>query len=393
MKKIIVGLSLVVLLLVSITGNTYATGSMSLQTAKSEFSKNEKFVVNATISGVTTNKGVGVMMATLKYDESSLVLEEINGQNGWELSSYKGIIIAEKESDITNNEIVFKMTFSVKENANSDFYVALKEITVSGGVKDIELANTVRNFTMQKEPDIDEGNGDHNNQDDNNNNENDNTNNDNVNNGSNNNNNNANNGNNNNVNNVPNGGNAGSTNNNKPSAGTNNKPNSKPNNGNNIVSSNNEIDNNVNEIENNVNEILENNTVNENVENTVQNKINNSSASDNKQEDYSKIFLITLGISASAVVITLVYSGIKNGKKKKSRVNYYSSNVNYNNMNEFDASDPVDNSNYSEDANSFDNNTLNNSEEFSSMNNSHSEGTKNTFNNSDFHNNNPWDNK
>ena len=72
MKKIIVGLSLILLILVSVMGTVYAADpNVSLKTSKNEYAKKEEFTIDVVLSGLTTQKGVAALMATLEYDKES----------------------------------------------------------------------------------------------------------------------------------------------------------------------------------------------------------------------------------------------------------------------------------------------------------------------------------
>lgn len=153
MKKIIVGLILTLLTVVSIVGTVYAAdASANLQTSKSEYAKNEEFTMNLVLSGITTQKGVAALMATLEYDKDSLTLVKTEAQNGWSAPNYNesnGKLIIDKNSNIIGIEAVLKFTFKVKESAKQNLVVTLKNITVSGGSGDIEVPRAYKEFTVQ----------------------------------------------------------------------------------------------------------------------------------------------------------------------------------------------------------------------------------------------------
>jgi len=153
MKKIITGLMFVLLIVLVLSVNVYAAnGSINLQSNKSEASKNDEIVVNVEISGVKTTQGVAAMMATLEYDKTSLNLEKIEGQNGWARPGYNennGQLITDKNNDLSGNEVAIKFTFKVKDGAKENLAVSLKNVVISGGNGDIELANATKNITIK----------------------------------------------------------------------------------------------------------------------------------------------------------------------------------------------------------------------------------------------------
>ena len=153
MKKIIVGLSLILLILVSVMGTVYAADpNVSLKTSKNEYAKKEEFTIDVVLSGLTTQKGVAALMATLEYDKESLTLVKTEAQNGWSSPNYNesnGKLIIDKNSNVTGTENVLKITFKVNENAKQNLVVTLKNITASGGTGDIEITRAYKELTVQ----------------------------------------------------------------------------------------------------------------------------------------------------------------------------------------------------------------------------------------------------
>ncbi len=153
MKKIIVGLSLILLILVSVMGTVYAADpNVSLKTSKNEYAKKEEFTIDVVLSGLTTQKGVAALMATLEYDKESLTLVKTEAQNGWSSPNYNegnGKLIIDKNSNVTGTETVLKITFKVNENAKQNLVVTLKNITASGGSGDIEITRAYKELTVQ----------------------------------------------------------------------------------------------------------------------------------------------------------------------------------------------------------------------------------------------------
>ena len=161
MKKIIVGLGLVLTMLICIIGNVYAADcSINLQTTKEEFDKGEEVVINVVVSGLKTSKGVAALMASLEYDADSLTLVKMEGQNGWATPNYNdenGKLITDKNNNLTGTETILKFTFKVKESAKQNLVITLKNITVSGGTGDIAITRAykemkVKNGTVNPKP-------------------------------------------------------------------------------------------------------------------------------------------------------------------------------------------------------------------------------------------------
>ena len=153
MKKTIVELCLVVFLLVCILGGTVqaATCRITLETSKTQFTKNEQVVVNFNMSEYRTSKGIATLLATLEYDTNSLKLEKLEGQNGWTTPSYNEenkTFFMDKNSNVTQNETFLKATFTVTANTNKNLTISLKDITVSEGAGDVEVNNASKNITI-----------------------------------------------------------------------------------------------------------------------------------------------------------------------------------------------------------------------------------------------------
>lgn len=145
MKKS-VKLSIVLILMACILmlagSNAYAalTCNVDMNIAKTEYSKNEIFTVDVNISNISTDRGVIAFGATLEYDKDSLTLERMEGLNGWETpmagGSYNednGKIAITRGALGNNAETILRLTFKVKEDAKTNSYVELKDISVSDG--------------------------------------------------------------------------------------------------------------------------------------------------------------------------------------------------------------------------------------------------------------------
>lgn len=158
MKKI-VKLSLVLLMAICIMGNVYAALScnVSVQTAKSEYSKNEQFTVDVNIANIQSDRGIISLGATLEYDKNSLTLVKMEGKNGWETpssgASYNeanGKIAITRNGLGKNNETVFTITFKVKEQSKQNLAITLKDITVADGTQPAKIATTYKNITIKE---------------------------------------------------------------------------------------------------------------------------------------------------------------------------------------------------------------------------------------------------
>lgn len=158
MKKI-VKLSLVLLMAICIMGNVYAATScnVSVQTAKSEYSKNEQFTVDVNIANIQSDRGIISLGATLEYDKNSLTLVKMEGKNGWETpssgTSYNeanGKIAITRNGLGKNNETVFTITFKVKEQSKQNLSITLKDITVADGTQPVKIATTYKNITIKE---------------------------------------------------------------------------------------------------------------------------------------------------------------------------------------------------------------------------------------------------
>lgn len=158
MKKI-VSLILILLTVICMMGSVYAATScnISVQTAKTEYSKNEQFTVDVNIANIKSDRGIISLGATLDYDKNSLTLVKIEGKNGWETpssgSSYNeanGKIAIARNGLGKNNETIFTITFKVKEQSKPNVSITLKDITVADGIAPVKIATTYKNITIKE---------------------------------------------------------------------------------------------------------------------------------------------------------------------------------------------------------------------------------------------------
>lgn len=157
MKKI-VKLSLVMLLaIICFTGAVYAASScsISLETVKSEFSKNEEFSVDVKLSNIQSERGFIALEAVLEYDKTSLTLVKMQGQNEWSSPikdlSYNeatGKLVIDKNGLAKSDEVILKLTFKVNENSKDTTTITLKNIKASDATSPVEVATATKNIKI-----------------------------------------------------------------------------------------------------------------------------------------------------------------------------------------------------------------------------------------------------
>ncbi|MCI9246903.1 MAG: hypothetical protein HFJ30_07305 [Clostridia bacterium] len=157
MRKIIVGFSLIILLVIGLMGNVSAANATVTLTAKpEEVSKGSKVEISVNLSNVKTTKGAGAFMGTIVYeDKESLKFEKIESQNGWSsaftYNEDNGKIVINKGSDVTKSETMFKIIFTVTDKAKQNLVVTLKDMTFSEGIEDIEIPDSNIRLTVKGE--------------------------------------------------------------------------------------------------------------------------------------------------------------------------------------------------------------------------------------------------
>lgn len=159
MKKI-VKLSLILVMLVCIMGSVYAAPncSISLETTKAQYNKNDEFTVDVNMSKIESERGIMSVGATLEYDKDSLTLVKMEGQNNWETpvdgysyNSANGKLIITKSGFAKNNETILKITFKVKEQAKPNLIITLKNITIADGTVPVEVNSASKSITIKGE--------------------------------------------------------------------------------------------------------------------------------------------------------------------------------------------------------------------------------------------------
>lgn len=142
MKKVI-KISLILLIAICISGNVYATlkCNINMKTEKLEYNKGDTFTVDVNISNIESDRGVISFGGTLEYDKDSLKLEKIQGVNGWETPttglSYNesnGKFVITKSEFGKNDETIFKLTFTVKNESKQSYTITLKDMSLADGI-------------------------------------------------------------------------------------------------------------------------------------------------------------------------------------------------------------------------------------------------------------------
>ena len=156
MEKVI-KLSLILMLIMTCgTSTVYATSSttktpscsITLETAKSEFSKNEEFNVDVKISKIESERGFIALEATLV---------DMEGQNKWTTPvkdlSYNeatGKLVIDKSGLAKSDEVILKLKFKVKENSKENAMIALKDISVSDATVPAKISVASKNITIKE---------------------------------------------------------------------------------------------------------------------------------------------------------------------------------------------------------------------------------------------------
>lgn len=165
MKKIVrisLILSIIALMLCAIQ-NVYAASNckIDMQTDKNEYLKGDKVIINVKMTNVQSEMGITAMGGTLKYDESSLQLDKIEGQNGWTTPFYNkenGKMASDNNTPNKSDENVLKITFTVKDDKNSNANISIEDVTASDSTL-IRMDNVSKNITIKKNSEENNNNG------------------------------------------------------------------------------------------------------------------------------------------------------------------------------------------------------------------------------------------
>lgn len=152
MKKIVT-LCLTLVLVFMVMTNVYAASSfkVSMETSKDEFVKNEEFTVEVKISDIQDEKGIITLGGEIDYDTGSLTLVKVEqGAETWAKPSYSKNskkFVMDRDARGKEDEVLFKIVFTVNENSAKEANISLKNIVGSNGSDDIEVDDV--NFTVK----------------------------------------------------------------------------------------------------------------------------------------------------------------------------------------------------------------------------------------------------
>lgn len=156
MKKILKASIIMLLMIMCIRTYVYAvlSCSVNLKVNKTELIKNEEFVTDVVLSNVQSEKGIIALGATLEYDTNILEIVKMEGKNGWTTPSYNennGKMITDRSGLTTDNEIMFQITFKIKDQSQKNATISLKDISVSNGDEETKVNNTSNTITIKSE--------------------------------------------------------------------------------------------------------------------------------------------------------------------------------------------------------------------------------------------------
>lgn len=146
MKKIVT-LCLTLVFVFMIMANVYAASSfkVSMETSKDEFTKNEEFTVEVKISDIQDEKGIITLGGEIDYDTDSLTLVKVEqGAETWAKPSYSKNskkFVMDRENRGKEDEVLFKIVFTVNEDSAKEAKISLKNIVGSNGSDDIEIGD------------------------------------------------------------------------------------------------------------------------------------------------------------------------------------------------------------------------------------------------------------
>ncbi len=147
MKKLL-KISLVLMSICFIAGSAFAAISckLELKTEKAQYEEGNEFTVDFYLSNIESSRGMATLNGTLEYDKDSLTLKKIEGKNGWEtptegasFNPSNGIVAIGRSGFAKSNEVIFTMTFTVKEGAKKNPTIALKGVRISDGKEEVKF--------------------------------------------------------------------------------------------------------------------------------------------------------------------------------------------------------------------------------------------------------------
>lgn len=149
---------ILILIIICFAGAVFAVTSscnITLETAKTEYSKDEEITVDVKISNIQSDRGFIALEANL--DKGGLTLVDMEGQNKWPTPikdlSYNestGKIVIDKNGLAKSDEIILKLKFKANENTKQNATVALKDIRVSDGTGSVKIDIAPKNITIKE---------------------------------------------------------------------------------------------------------------------------------------------------------------------------------------------------------------------------------------------------
>lgn len=154
-------LSLILMLIViCFAGAVFAVTpncNVILETAKTEYSKNEEITVDVKISNIQSDRGFIALEANLDYDKDSLTLVDMKGQNDWvtpikdlSYNEATGKIVIDKNGLAKSDEIILRLIFKANENTKQNATVALKDIRISDGTGSVKIDRAPKSITIKE---------------------------------------------------------------------------------------------------------------------------------------------------------------------------------------------------------------------------------------------------
>ena len=130
----------------TLSGNVAIDSTLQMQ-------KGEEFTVKFDLFNLKSDKGINALIGSLKYDESSLELIKMEGQNEWTNPVYneeEGTFLIDRNEYLTADGTFIKATFKVKEDSKPNTYISIEEISVSNEDEEIELNSASKDIEIKE---------------------------------------------------------------------------------------------------------------------------------------------------------------------------------------------------------------------------------------------------
>ena len=165
MEKVI-KLSLILMLIMTCFVSTvYAettqpSCTVSLETEKTNYSKNEEFNVDIKLSNIKSDRGFIAFEAVLDYDKDSLTLVDMEGQNRWvtpvkdlSYNETTGKFVMDKSGLATSDEVILRLKFKVNENSKENLTISLKDAGASDATVSAKVTVVPKSITIGEKQD------------------------------------------------------------------------------------------------------------------------------------------------------------------------------------------------------------------------------------------------